>query len=159
MSMKRHEKFFAAEIGIEFKAALYFYSILLFYIGFLLINGQFHARIAVILEMIAATYIMGYAQVFLLGNFDEAEQITASVVTKAIACSAVYTAASFLLGWFDRNALFTAVFFAFMLIFYACSYWLYSFRRRVSTKELNTELEHFKQKKITHYNKNQEEIL
>lgn len=157
--MKRHEKFFAAEIGIEFKAALYFYSILLFYIGYQLINGQFHARIAVILEMIAATYIIGYMQVFLLGNFDEAESITPAVVIKAIVCSAVYTAASFLLGWFDGNTLITALFFLFMLIFYACSYWLYSFRRRVSTKELNAELECFKHKKLADNNKKQEEIL
>lgn len=156
--MKRHEKFFADEIGIEFKAALYFYSMLLFYICYQLINGHSQVRIAVILEMIAATYIMGYVQVFLLGNFDESEHITPSVVIKAVVCSAIYTASSYLLGWFDRNILITAVFLIFMLLFYACSYWLYSFRRRVSTKELNNELEAFKQKKIITSRK-QEEIL
>lgn len=157
--MKKHEKFFAAEIGIEFKSALYFYSILLFYIGYQLINGQYLTRIAVILEMIAATYIMSYIQVFLLGNFDESEHITPVVLIKAAACSMLYTAASYLLGWFDRNLLMTAVFFVFMLIFYACTYWLYSFRRKVSTKELNAELELFKQKKLINSNEKQEEIL
>ena len=157
--MKRHEKFFAAEIGIEFKAALYFYSILLFYICYQLINGQFNARIIVILEMIAATYIMGYIQVFLLGNFDETEHITPSAVIKAIGCSVIYTVVSHALGWFDQKLLFTGIFFIFMLIFYACSYWLYSFRRKVSTKELNDELADFKQKKLANNSKKQEGIL
>lgn len=145
--MKRHEKFFAAEIGIEFKAALYFYSILFFYIGYELINGSIQADIYVILEMIASTYIMGYIQVFLLGNFDEAERLTWREILKAVGCSLIYAIFSYLLNWFDKIPLLSVIFFAFMVFCYGCTYWLYSFRRSVSTKELNRELENFKQKK------------
>lgn len=145
--MKKHKKFFAAEIGIEFKAALYFYSMLFFYMGYKLINGNSHADIYVILEMLASTYVMGYIQVFLLGNFDEAERLTLKDILKAVGCSLIYAVFSYLLNWFDKNSLLSVIFFAFMIICYGCTYWLYSFRRSVSTKELNRELENFKQKK------------
>ncbi len=145
--MKKIEKFFAAEIGIEFKAALYFYSMLFFYMGYQIIKGSFDADIIVILEMIAATYAMGFVQVFLLQNFDESESITFKAVIKAVLCSVVYTFMSWLLGWFDRNIIITAAFLVFVIGCYGCTYWLYSFRRSVSTKELNRELEEFKNKK------------
>ncbi len=148
--MKRYEKFFAAEIEIEFKAALYFYSILFFYLAYRFIYGSHQAEISHILSMIATTYIMGYIQVFLLGNYDESEQVTWSVAAKAVLCSFIYAAASWLLGWFDRSIFETAVFFCFVMIFHGCSWWLYSFRRRVSTKELNKELEEFKKKKAVY---------
>lgn len=147
ITMKKHEKFFAAEIGIEFKAALYFYSMLFFYIGYELISGSPQANIYVILEMIASTYIMGYIQVFLLGNFDEAENLTWKEISKAVGCSLIYAVFSYFLDWFDRIPLLSVIFFAFMIICFGCTYWLYSFRRSVSTKELNQELENFKQKK------------
>jgi len=146
--MNRHEKFLAAEIGIEFKAALYFYTMLFFYIARQLLEGSVQASVLHILGMVASAYVMGFVQVFLLGNFDEAERITWSGAVKAAGCAGVYTALSWLLGWFDRETATTAVFFAVMLVSFGCSWWLYSVRRSVSTKELNLELEAFKQKKI-----------
>ncbi len=145
--MKKHEKFIAAEIGIEFKAALYFYSIMFFYFAFQFITGSRQAEIIILLEMVAATYAIGYIQVFLLGNFDEAEQFTWIEALKIIGCSLLYTGLSWLLGWFDRQPFYTALFFVFMLIFYGCTCWLYAVRRQVTTRELNQELDAFKRKK------------
>lgn len=145
--MKKLERFFAAEIGVEFKAALYFYSVLFFYIAYRFIYGSTQGDLTHILAMIAVTYLMAFAQVFLLGNYDEAERITWSVAIKAVLCSLVYTVASWLLAWFDRRPIITALFFLFVMVCHGCSWWLYSFRRKVSTKELNRELEAFKQKK------------
>lgn len=145
--MRKHEKFIASEIGIEFKAALYFYSMMFFYFGYKIINGSFHADILILAEMVAATYIMGYVQVFLLGNFDEAESITYREILKIFFCSLIYTALSYVLSWFDRNILITALFFCAVVVFYGCTCWLYSVRRKVTTKELNNELAAFKQKK------------
>lgn len=145
--MTKFEKFLTEELGIEFKAALYFYTIIFFYFAYQLLNGNWQADIIVLVEMIATTYIMGYIQVFLLGNFDEAEQITWKVVAKVIGCSFVYTGISYLGNWFGRELLVTVIYFAFMLVCYGCAYWVYSFKRAVSTKEMNEELKAFKQQK------------
>lgn len=145
--MKRREKLLAAEIGIEFKAALYFYSIMFFYFGYKIISGTFYADIVILIEMVVCTYIMGFVQVFMLGNFDEAEKITWKEIIKAVVCSLVYTSVSYLGAWFDRGIAVTVIFFFFVMIFYGCTYWLYSVKRTVSTKELNIELEAFKKKK------------
>jgi len=153
--MNRRESFFALEIDIEFKAALYFYTILFFYLGFRLISGELHAEIIHILEMLAVTYAMGFAQVYLMDNFDEDEHVTARTAGLAVLCAAVYTALGFLMGWFERSVFYTALFFVYILAGYACTHWLYSFRRRVSTKELNRELEAYKLKKNA---ESQEEI-
>ncbi len=145
--MKKLEKFFVSEIGIEFKAALYFYSMLFFYIVCRLLSGSRQLEIFTVLEMIAATYVMAFVQFFLLGNFDESESIGVREVLLAAGCSLVYAAASRMLGWFGGSMAVTAVFYIFMMVCYGCTYWLYSFRRSAATKQLNRELEAFKNKK------------
>jgi len=145
--MNRRDKFFLSEIGIEFKAALYFYSMLFFYMGSRLIDGSRQMEIFTVLQMMAATYVMAFVQVFLLGNFDESERIGIRQMLLAAGCSLVYTAAGWLLCWFDRDIAINAVFFVFMLVCYGCTFWLYSFRRSATTKQLNDELEAFKNKK------------
>ena len=86
--MTKFERFLADELGIEFKAAMYFYTMFFFYFVYQLVNGSWQANLLVLLEMMATTYIMGYIQVFLLGNFDEAECVTWQVVLKVI-CGAL----------------------------------------------------------------------
>lgn len=145
--MSRWQKFLSAEIEIEFKASLYFYTILFFYFAYQLLNNSLSASIIIIVEMIVTAYIMGYIQVFLLGNFDEAEQFTLKEALKVVCCSLVYTAVSYLGGWFDRNPTITAIYLVFMFGCYGCVYWLYSVRRAICTKQMNKELEAFKRQK------------
>ncbi len=145
--MKNFEKFLAKELGIEFKAAIYFYTIIFFYFVYQLLQGSRQVDIVVLIEMMATTYIMGYIQVFLLGNFDEAEHVDLSVVLKVIFGALVYTGVSFFAKWFDRNLLVTGIYFVFMLVCYGCAYWAYSVKRVVSTREMNEELLAFKQQK------------
>lgn len=145
--MKKHDAFLISEIGIEFKAALYFYSILFFYMGFSLLSGSRQIEIFTVIQMVAATYIMGFVQVYLLGNFDEAEHIGLREVLAAAGCSVVYSLVGWLLNWFERSIPVTIVFFFFMLVCYGCTCWLYSFRRSATTRQLNSELEAFKIKK------------
>ena len=94
--MSRFKQYLASEIGIEFKACLYFFAILFFYSMYRILQGSFFANIIVMAEMIFSTYIMGYIQVYLLGNFDEAEQLTWREILASVFCSAVYTGVSFL---------------------------------------------------------------
>ena len=67
------EAYLTREIGIEFKACLYFFAILFFYCVYRLINGSREAGILEMAEMIVTCYIIGYIQVYVFGNFDEAE--------------------------------------------------------------------------------------
>lgn len=145
--MKKKEKFWISEIGIEFKAALYFYSIMFFYFAYKLMCGTLQADIIILTEMVASTYIMCFVQVYMLGNFDEAEGITWREALKAVFCSLVYVLVSFIFNWFDRNLIISGLFFVFVILFYGCTYWLYSVKRSVSTRKLNAELSEFKKKK------------
>ncbi len=148
--MKRYEKFFAAEIGVEFKAALYFYSILFFYMGFRFLGGNTQAELLHLLEMVGCTYVMGFVQVFVLDCYDESAKLSSSSAVKTLLVSLAYAAVSWLLGWFERSVPVTVLFFCFVIVCHGCTMWLYSFRRRVSTEQLNRELESYKQRNYRH---------
>ena len=145
--MTRAEQFLLKELGIEFKAALYFYTMFFFYFAYRIWCGSIQANLIVLVEMIAATYIMAWLQTVLLGNFDEAEKVDVSVVIKMFCSAVVYVGISYVGNWFDRNLIVTAIYFVFMIACYISVYWAYSFRRIVSTKEMNDELQAFKQQK------------
>ena len=118
--MSWFKRYLASEIGIEFKACLYFFAILFFYSMYQIWQGSFFASIILMAEMIFSTYIMGYIQVYLLGNFDEAEQLTWREVLASVFCSVLYTVISFLGKWYDRNITVTVLFFCYILFCYIC---------------------------------------
>ena len=60
------ELYLTKEIGIEFKACLYFFSILFYYCVYRMIGGIFDASILHMTEMIFTCYFIGYIQVYLL---------------------------------------------------------------------------------------------
>ena len=144
--MSRFKQYLASEIGIEFKACLYFFAILFFYSMYRILQGSFFANIIVMAEMIFSTYIMGYIQVYLLGNFDEAEQLTWREILASVFCSIVYSGISFLGKWYDRNITITVLFFCYILFCYICVFFVYKVKRDVDTAVLNHELENFKKK-------------
>ena len=63
------EAYLTKEIGIEFKACLYFFAILFFYCCYKVMNGIWDAGIIHLAEMIFTCYIIGYIQVYLFRNF------------------------------------------------------------------------------------------
>ena len=144
--MSRFKQYLASEIGIEFKACLYFFAILFFYSMYRILQGSFFANIIVMAEMIFSTYIIGYIQVYLLGNFDEAEQLTWREILASVFCSIVYSGISFLGKWYDRNITVTVLFFCYILFCYICAFFIYKIKRDVDTAVLNHELENFKKK-------------
>lgn len=144
--MSRFKQYLASEIGIEFKACLYFFAILFFYSMYRILQGSFFANIIVMAEMIFSTYIMGYIQVYLLGNFDEAEQLTWREILASVFCSIVYSGISFLGKWYDKNITVTVLFFCYILFCYICVFLVYKVKRDVDTAVLNQELENFKKK-------------
>ena len=69
VKMSLLERYLAVEIGIEFKACLYFFCILFFYSMYRLLCGSMEASILHMGEMIFLTYGMGYIQKYILDNF------------------------------------------------------------------------------------------
>lgn len=144
--MSKFKKYLSSEIGIEFKSCLYFFAILFFYSVYRIWKGSFYANIIIMAEMISSTYIMGYIQVFLLGNFDEAEQFTPKVGIASVGCSVIYTVTSFLCCWFNRNVAVTVLFFCYIVLCYICMFLVYKVKRDIDTEILNQELACFKKK-------------
>lgn len=131
------------EIGIEFKACLYFFCILFFYSVYRLSRGCYEASILHMTEMIFLTYAMGYVQVYLLSNFDEGPQFKRREVFYMLLCTSVYTGISFLGSWFDRDLPATALFACYMIVIYLCAFLVYKCRREYDEKLLNADLRAF----------------
>lgn len=138
------ERYISKEIGIEFKACLYFFALLFFYCMVRVCTGRMQADIIHLAEMILLTYIIGYVQVFLLWNFDEADSLGVREIFGIVLCTAIYAASSYIFKWFDRNIPVTIGFVAYLLFMYVCTFLIYKWRRRIDDKMLNDDLEMFK---------------
>ena len=134
------ERYLTKEIGIEFKACLYFYALLFFYCIYRLCVGLSVAEILHMAEMILLTYIMGYIQVYLLWNFDESDHMGKKEMFGVFVCTVLYTAASYAGNWFDRNRYVTIGFAAYVIFLYVCVYFVYKCRRIIDDKILNYDL-------------------
>ncbi len=137
------ELYLTKEIGIEFKACLYFFAFLFFYCMYRVINGVYDASILHMTELIFTCYIIGYVQVYLLWNFDEADKLGGKEILGMVICTAVYCIISWIFGWFAKNMLVTALFSAYILLVYFCVYLIYKYKRQIDDKKLNEDLKLF----------------
>ena len=138
------ERYLTKEIGIEFKACLYFFAILFFYSMYRICIGSLEASIIHMAEMIFSCYIIGYIQVYLLWNFDEADTVGAKEIAGVIICTAVYSLLSYFLNWFDKNLWVTLGLAAYVLVTYICVILIYKTKRNIDDKKLNEDLALFK---------------
>ena len=147
--MKNHkrvslwERYLTKEIGIEFKACLYFFAILFFYCMYRMANGIFDASILHMTEMIFTCYFIGYLQVYVLWDFDEADYLGGKECLGILICTGLYCLVSYLGKWFDRNLWMTAGLAAYLLFTYWCVYFIYKTKRRIDDKKLNEDLRLF----------------
>lgn len=145
--MKWFKKYLSFEIGIDFKTCIYSFIVLFFYSIYRIFQGSLLASIITMGEMIASAYIIGYIQVYLLKNFDEAEQLGIQECFAVFLCSTLYTVVSYILDWYDRNISATLLFFLYMIICYLSVFLAYKIKRDMETAALNRELEDFKRLK------------
>ncbi len=143
--MTRLERYLCKEIGIEFKAGLYFLFILFFYCVCRIMEGNWNAGILHMTEMILLTYGMGYFQLFCLNNFDEGERLGLREVFYILLCAGIYTLIAWIFKWFDRSLL-LLFFFLYLCLGYVCAYWLYKVKRDLDSKALNEELKEFQER-------------
>ena len=137
------EAYLTKEIGIEFKACLYFFAILFFYCCYRMINHSFDASILHMAEMIFACYIIGYIQVYLFANFDEADRLGTKEITGIVVCTIIYSLVSYFGNWFEKKIVVTLIMAAYILITYFCVFLIYKSKRRIDDKNLNEELKIF----------------
>lgn len=138
------KRYFSVEIAIEYKACLYFFAILFFCCVRRVLLGSFQMSIPHMAEIIAAAYLMGYLQVYLLENFDEAEHLGKREVFFILLCTVLYTGASWAFKWFDRDRTVTLIFAGYMAFAYACMFLVNKLKRDIDTEKLNRMLTEFK---------------
>lgn len=137
------ERYLTKEIGIEFKACLYFFAILFFYCIYRMIAGSFEAKILHMAEMIVTCYVIGYLQVYVFKNFDEADRIGIFEAAGIAVCTGLYLLVSYFGGWFDRKLPVSLLLAAYILFTYLCVFLIYRTKRRIDDKNLNEELKLF----------------
>ncbi len=139
------ERYLTSEIGIEFKACLYFFAVLFFYSVYRLCTGRTEAGILHMAEMIFSCYIIGYLQVYVFRNFDEADEMGLPEIAGMLICTGIYTALSYFLKWFDAYLPVTLGFAVYLLITYLCVFLIYRSKRKIDDKKLNEDLRLFQQ--------------
>ena len=145
--VSRFERYLTEEIGVEFKACLYFFCILFFYAMYRVLNGNFEASISHMAEMILLTYGMCYLQLYFMNNFDEGERFGIREVLYTISCVGIYTGISYWGKWFDRNLAVTAGYAAYMMFAYVCAFLVYKTKRDIDGKLLNEDLKAFQERR------------
>lgn len=140
------ERYLLEEIGVEFKACIYFFCYLFYYSMYKLLGGNINASIIHMTEMIFLTYGMCYLQIYIMKNFDEGEKFKIGELLLSMVCSGVYTLVSWLGGWFDGNVPVTVGFFLYVILAYICGFLVYKIRRTLESKTLNEELKAFKER-------------
>lgn len=138
------EKYFTKEVGIEFKACLYFFAILFFYCCYRLCIGLTVAEILHMAEMILLTYVVGYLQVYVFWDFDEADSIGIREILGTIICTSIYTSMAAFCNWFDKNLWVIVGFAGYIIFMYFCAFLMFKYRRYIDDMILNYDLEQFK---------------
>ncbi len=143
--MTRLERYLSKEIGIEFKACLYFFCILFFYCVCRIVEGNWNAGILHMTEMILLTYGMGYFQLFCLNNFDEGEKLGLREAFYILLCVGIYTMVAWIGKWFG-SPLQLLLFALYLCLAYVCAFWVYKVKRDLDSKALNEELKEFQKR-------------
>lgn len=133
------------EIGIEFKAGIYFYCMTFFYSIVQLFKGIYTLDILILAEVVLTNYLICNLQVYLLKNFDESDKFGKNEAFGIVICTAIYTVLSYILNWFGRGIAVTAIFAGFVILCYICIFLVYKIKRDIDTKYLNNMLEKYKQ--------------
>lgn len=140
------ERYLLEEIGVEFKACIYFFCYLFYYSMYRLLGGSTSASIIHMAEMIFLTYGMCYVQIYVMKNFDESEEFKIRELLLSVICSGIYTFVSWLGGWFGGNIPATVGFFLYVIFAYICGFLVYKIRRTLESKALNEDLKAFKER-------------
>ena len=77
--------------------------------------------------------------------FDEADELRLPEIAGMLICTAIYSALSYLLKWFDAVLPVTLGFAIYLLVTYLCVFLIYKSKRKIDDKKLNEDLRLFQQ--------------
>ena len=137
------ERYLTKEIGIEFKACLYFFAILFFYCIYRITQDSFDAGIIHMAQMIITCYVICYIQVYVFGNFDEAGSLGLKEYAGLALCTCLYCIVSYFCSWFEKKITVSLILAGYILVTYLCVILVYRTKRRIDDKKLNEELRIF----------------
>lgn len=140
------EKYLTRKIGVEIKCCVMFFMLLCFYAGYKLICGFREADIFHMLEMVILAYILGWIQMLAGSDFDEVDSLNGKDWAVVAGGSAVYSLASFVLGWFEKDLAITLLFAVYMVIAYLGVFLIHKIKRVIDAKFLNNDLQKFQQR-------------
>ena len=140
------EKYLTRKIGVEIKCCVMFFMLLCFYASYKLICGFREANIFHMIEMVILAYLLGWIQMLAGSDFDEVDRLSAKDWAVVAGGSAVYSLASFMLRWFERDLTVTFVFAVYMVIAYLGIFLIHKMKRVIDAKFLNNDLQKFQQR-------------
>ncbi len=140
------EKYLTRKIGVEIKCCVMFFMLLCFYAGYRLICGFREADIFHMLEMVLLAYLLGWLQLLMGSDFDEVDRLGGKDWTVVAGGSAVYSLASFVLGWFEKDLTVTFLFAVYMVIAYLGIFLIHKIKRVIDAKLLNNDLQRFQKR-------------
>ena len=140
------EEYLTRKIGVEIKCCLMFFMLLCFYAGYRLIGGFQEASILYMIEMVILAYILGWIQMLVGSDFDEVDSLNAKDWSVVVSGSAVYSLASFVFGWFERDLAVSIVFAVYMVIAYLGIFLIHQIKRAIDAKLLNNDLQKFQKR-------------
>lgn len=140
------EKYLTRKIGVEIKCCVMFFMLLCFYAGYRLICGFREADIFHMLEMVLLAYLLGWLQLLMGSDFDEVDRLSGKDWAVVAGGAAVYSLASFVLGWFEKDLTVTFLFAAYMVIAYLGIFLIHKIKRVIDAKLLNNDLQRFQKR-------------
>ena len=110
-----------------------------------MLQGIYLASVLFMFEMILTAYFIGYLQVYVFRNFDEAESLGTKEWGGIFTCACIYTAVSWGFGWYDRDVTATFLFLGFLILCYFCIFLINRIKRDAETELLNKMLTEYKE--------------
>ena len=140
------EKYLTRKIGVEIKCCVMFFMLLCFYAGYRLICGFREADIFHMIEMVLLAYLLGWLQLLMGSDFDEVDRLGGKDWAVVAGGAAVYSLASFVLGWFEKDLTVTFLFAVYMVIAYLGIFLIHKIKRVIDAKLLNNDLQRFQKR-------------
>ena len=145
------EEVLSQEIAIKYKSGIYSLCHLLYCALYLLSQQRDQIGLFQLAEIVLLAWFINHLQVYFLDNFDEADQISGKWWLSAILCSILYMLVAGHLSWFGGDKLATIGFSFFQLFCYLGVYINNKIKRQIDSKQLNKQLQDFKQRRGNHH--------
>lgn len=147
------ENILSREIAIKYKAGIYSLCHLFYIAMFLITRQKFHINLVQLAQIVLLAWFVNHIEIYLFGNFDEADRLTRKWWLSSLICSVLYMLSAYWLNWFGGNGHVLIGFGVYQLFCYWGIYINNKIKRHIDSKQLNHQLDQFKKRKEPGYDK------